>query len=391
MNKRQKISNSSSIATAIECSPSNPFCYDIPVIDLNDYDQHLMPYQDFITMYKSSQAVLFRNAIPRNHLKRNVPHRKAILQTEDIHELFQSLQEKDKGSWCIENSECGKGNHIDHAFLHTECQIAGYCSFLVQHDSKVKADLLTYKLPITNLPVFTTSPFSYGPCLWFFFGRTSCDNPENQNPSNTAAMQGRSFHTDSISHDGTWHYQLSGTKVWCLKPTEELIERWKIQYGKSYPKQYKDNRIECKEGDIFFVNTRLWWHRTDLPQSQVPSVSYARDVYLSKRSNDVEVFGEESSNNEMTNLDGIYAANAIEEGTIIFRESEMPDCELFRSSDPNCEIVELDDGSGAIVSIRNIKAGEFFTVLDSDEEDSVDEHDDSEGEDDFDENDDLEE
>ena len=42
--------------------------------------------------------------------------------------------------------------------------------------------------------------------------------------------------------------------------------------------------------------------------------------------------------------------------------------------DPNCEIVELDDGEGAIVSCKDIKSGEFFCVLESDDEsDDVDE------------------
>lgn len=44
-------------------------------------------------------------------------------------------------------------------------------------------------------------------------------------------------------------------------------------------------------------------------------------------------------------------------------------CQLHRTKEnPNCEVVELDDGEGAIVSCRDIKAGEFFCVLESDED-----------------------
>jgi U3 small nucleolar RNA-associated protein 6 len=71
----------------------------------------------------------------------------------------------------------------------------------------------------------------------------------------------------------------------------------------------------------------------------------------------------------LTNLDGLYAANDIEAGTVVFRESDMPDCELHRTNEnPNCEIVELEDGEGGIVSCRSIKAGEFFCIMESDDD-----------------------
>jgi hypothetical protein len=78
--------------------------------------------------------------------------------------------------------------------------------------------------------------------------------------------------------------------------------------------------------------------------------------------------------NNMTNLDGLYATNDVDEGTIIFKETSMPDCELHRSAtDPNCEVVELEDGTSAVVSSRPIAAGEFLCVAESsDEEDGMD-------------------
>jgi hypothetical protein len=76
----------------------------------------------------------------------------------------------------------------------------------------------------------------------------------------------------------------------------------------------------------------------------------------------------------MTDLDGLYATNDVEQGTIILKESNMPDCELHRSAtDPNCEVVELEDGTSAVVSSRPITAGEFLCVAESsDEEDGMD-------------------
>jgi len=71
----------------------------------------------------------------------------------------------------------------------------------------------------------------------------------------------------------------------------------------------------------------------------------------------------------MCNVDGLYVTNDIEEGVVIFTEDTMPDCSLHRSTEPNCEVVEMEDGMQAIVSTRPIKSGEFFCVANSDDED----------------------
>ena len=66
----------------------------------------------------------------------------------------------------------------------------------------------------------------------------------------------------------------------------------------------------------------------------------------------------------MANLDGLYASNRGEAGTIIFRDEDMPGYELHRTKvNPNCEVVEFENGSGTVVSCREIKAGEFFCLL----------------------------
>jgi hypothetical protein len=53
---------------------------------------------------------------------------------------------------------------------------------------------------------------------------------------------------------------------------------------------------------------------------------------------------------------------------------DMPDCALHRSvAGANCEVVELEDGTSAIVSFRDITVGEFFCVLESDSEDEEEE------------------
>ncbi len=297
----------------------------------------------------------------------------------------------------------------------------------------------------------------YGPCLWFFYGRNDAININNKNTNGTKSscsrtqqqepIEGRPEHTDCISHHGTWHYQLSGIKEWHLKPTEDLIKRMeKDQYGSSSgsgniskeelafwknenesddqgngsstcsntgsSSTRKKITIRCEEGDVLLVNTRLWWHSTTIPEQpldntmntaikrSVPSVSYARDIYLnwddddndeSNKSNNNgnspdtkklninhdpmnDIITSKNNEEDMTNLDGLYASNDIEAGTIIFTENDMPDCELHRTKkDANCEVIELEDGEGAVVSCRDIKAGEFFCLLESDEEEEEEE------------------
>jgi U3 small nucleolar RNA-associated protein 6 len=70
----------------------------------------------------------------------------------------------------------------------------------------------------------------------------------------------------------------------------------------------------------------------------------------------------------MSNVDGLYATDEIEAGTVIFTEETMPDGSLGRSSEPNCDRLELEDGQLAIVSSRDIAAGEFFCIAETDEE-----------------------
>eukprot|EP00587_Corethron_hystrix_P012029 CAMPEP_0113300700 /NCGR_PEP_ID=MMETSP0010_2-20120614/2218_1 /TAXON_ID=216773 ORGANISM="Corethron hystrix, Strain 308" /NCGR_SAMPLE_ID=MMETSP0010_2 /ASSEMBLY_ACC=CAM_ASM_000155 /LENGTH=117 /DNA_ID=CAMNT_0000154163 /DNA_START=126 /DNA_END=479 /DNA_ORIENTATION=- /assembly_acc=CAM_ASM_000155 len=116
-------------------------------------------------------------------------------------------------------------------------------------------------------------------------------------------------------------------------------------------------------------------------------MSYARDIFLScadekddDRTNRCDTGTENGTETAMTNLDGLYAADDIEEGTIIFTEASMPDCELPRHHDPNCHVVDLEDiGMMAVVSVKDIKAGEFFCVEETDDESEEDE-DDEEGE-----------
>mmetsp|Transcript_7652 Transcript_7652/g.22423 ORF Transcript_7652/g.22423 Transcript_7652/m.22423 type:complete len:531 (-) Transcript_7652:4822-6414(-) len=371
------------------------------------------------------------------------------LQWKDLSKIYESLEDSDKKSFCIENSvangsgggsaassvESNDNNKDDNdgkqdpsvpgsSFLSdsgTPTHPAGYCSFLVQNDEKALAAILE-RLPVTDPVARATRDshvssdnhgWGYEPCLWIFFGR----NP-NRGGGTAEDLQGRPEHTDQISHDGTWHYQLSGTKRWLLRPTPMLLRRWKRDEeenenkNKNTEKNENENetketatqndskdgidgendndnddddelppqlRIDCQQGDVLIVNTRLWRHQTVLPPQPDPSVSYARDFWIGgvppntkTAPNDGSLYAASASASgaAMTNVDGLYAMDDIEEDTVLFREDDMPDCELHRSKDnPNCKVVLLEDGLQAVVSARDIKAGEFFCIPDETDDD----------------------
>jgi hypothetical protein len=466
-------------------SSGTPKSVSIPTLQ-PDPNTGLIAAKTFFDAFNSYQAVYITNALglqhaePEGHTSRendvaddtegagaggdsNTPKPKCMLTWHDLHALFTSLNDKDKESWCIENE--GNNNNDDDgskkkktkqdaSFLHAQDDKnnaeRGYCSFIVQNEIKAMQSTLN-RTPIRDLPVAKEphtitegneesqhatareekgtessegernqqelTAMSYGPCLWFFFGRNN--KPQLQTP-----LQGRPEHTDSLAHDATWHYQLSGVKQWVIRPTLELLQRdgmpdWPLQQMendascKTNPLAKDDSSnnekvidqqqeaaqndaekcnsnggvpvtIECQQGDILIINTRLWWHQTLIPHQTDPSVSYARDVYFAESKGNSASGSVENANSGdgaaydtpptdadpvvMTNLDGLYAADAIDTSTIVFREDSMPDCELHRSLDPNCAVVELEDGTGAVVSLRPIAAGEFFCVAESDDE-----------------------
>ena len=360
--------------------------------------------------------------------------KRTIVTWKDLANVYHSLNMRDQQSWCVEtansmNKSCSdgyempSGNHDDenkkeinrtaqsessiapHEFLKPDIDRSksdvwkAYCSFLVQHD-KVQLSSLLKRLPLSELSWI--SNWRYEPCIWIFFGRNhfqptsgSClestsdesSQEKQEKDTNEDCLQGRPEHTDSISHDGTWHYQLSGMKRWLLRPTGKLLDHMsnnrksKLDRDRNSLDGDRDHedidysgwdestkfQVDCEEGDVIVINTRLWYHQTVIPPQMDPSVSYAIDFWT-------KCDNEASAPAEMTNVDGLYATNDIEEGTILFTEDTMPDCELHRSrTNPNCEVVELEDGTNAVVSICPITAGDFFCVLESSEDEDGEE------------------
>jgi len=299
-------------------------------------------------MYKNFQILHLRNATQTT--KRG----SKWLHWVDLGSIFEKLDRKDQESWCIETKGDLSSSSASDFLAANITGDRAYCSFLIQHDNTAYEAMLD-RLPFREIP---STEWNYEPAFWVFFGR---------NPLGNVSLEGRPDHTDSVTHDGTFHFQLSGEKKWSLRPTTELVSDVKERFPEANFSEDTRLRLTCKEGDVLVINTRLWFHCTSIPPQTRPSVSYARDFRFDN------LTASESGDGGMKNVDGLYATNDIEEGTVVFTETEMPDCELHRSStNPNCEVVELEDGTSAVVSTRTIAAGEFFCVAESSDEGSED-------------------
>jgi len=338
-------------------SPSHVQSAAIPVFDAESPD---FSPAAFLKAYQVFQVAHLKHATAPKRLRDN-----GTVTWKDLGQIFRRLNADDKKSWCVETKGVGNEEISPADFLKSKATDArAYCSFLIQKDVSTYEDVLS-RLPMKHL---SWAGWSYEPALWVFFGR---------NPLGNANLEGRPEHTDAVGHDGTWHYQLSGRKTWQLRPGSAMLRHLAQYLPIAFLDECSDEtrlRVDCLENDIIVVNTKLWLHQTSVPPQKRPSVSYARDFRFESKPVASKGTG------GMTNLDGLYATGDIEVGTIVFTEIDMPDCELYRSANPNCEVVQLEDGTSAVVSIREIASGEFFCVGKSEDEASSDD-DGREGED----------
>lgn len=153
---------------------------------------------------------------------------------------------------------------------------------------------------------------------------------------------------------------------------------------------------EVEEGDLFVINTRLWWHRTEIPgwgevgtkevgervvdRGDNVSISYARDIYL-----DGTQPAKDEDEMHMFSKDGAWATAFLPKGTVLLTEVDPPIGRTSVRADANCELVVVgvhdDDDSDeedsvggkprqlALFTTKDIEEGGFFTMLESDDDD----------------------
>jgi hypothetical protein len=202
-----------------------------------------------------------------------------------------------------------------------------YTSCVVQHDEKATEQLFA-ALPCGGAPPFllddrgrkagppdhtaagVRGQFHNAECAWIFIGQNAAEDDAGE------SMRGRPEHTDAISHSGTWHMQLAGSKVWSLRPNpaadwpagssaQEALQLVQRHGTKEPGSDVSRLRISCHAGDLLLLNTRLWFHSTQIPATVASagggsggggqaggvglplSMSVARDFYLGRNAKEL--------------------------------------------------------------------------------------------------------
>ncbi|KAJ1483621.1 hypothetical protein T484DRAFT_2573695 [Baffinella frigidus] len=259
------------------------------------HDLDELSADDALALYKRDQLLWLR--LPQAQGKRCAAFGMSSLQT--LHKQCPSLFQT---HWSIENpGEHEKEKLTPNAVFGPKGPPAGqyYVSSILQKDDAALKKFFA-KVPFAEAPLLKKAKATHDDGVWLFVG----SNPAAKTPSAgakpagkrkreeppSAALRGRPEHTDAVDHSGTWHVQLQGNKTWFVRPCADAHD-----WGSSPPVLEEGTpgvvqeargglrlRVDCEEGDLLLVNTRAWWHRTDIPPQEAPgfSMSYARDFYL---------------------------------------------------------------------------------------------------------------
>lgn len=376
--------------------------------------------EEIAAYYKKYQVVLIKGAVSN-----------ADGCMDQIRTLYQNASSMIENTFSVE-SKAGLRGHNEHTsadLFGSHLSPAGewYSSFISQaesgngsasHDDVINAaKTFSDELPVKTLEFLKKEKkVKYTSPVWVFVGH-------NDNKDETALLHGRPEHIDSVNHDGTFHFQSNGSKWWYIRPAEtpewgsQSLQLHEASSSNPAAKKQRGNttkpkaefadglprlKVVVEQGDILVINTRVWWHQTRIPYTGAEgySISYAIDFYCKdlrlpgkkaltsstkSESAQMKTPGSESvpdddndSDSEepdevaqgYSNVDGLYASRPLKSGEVVFYEEELPDCALPRSEEPNCEIVWLEDGRGALFALQDLQVGDWLTVAPSDSEDS---------------------
>ncbi|CAB9525372.1 UTP6, small subunit (SSU) processome component, homolog (yeast) [Seminavis robusta] len=236
-----------------------------------------------------------------------------------------------------------------------------YASTIIPHDTAALSDLLE-RLPSCSM-ILPDVHVTGG--AWIFCG---CTHSSSNKKKRKRPLVGRAEHVDEVPHSGTWHYQLKGNKTWLVRPHGQLFEA----QGKKVPALESTStttdttaggalrlRITVEEGDWFVLNTRIWYHCTELEGTRSDccccwSISVARHFYLP-----------------------IPCPRDTQKGEVVLEEDDIPD-DFPRTAileDVNCALAEVENEEEeddddpqqqttniVLVSTRDISQGELLCL-----------------------------
>lgn len=309
------------------------------------------------TLYKKHGLLLLKNAAQD----------KPLPGYDMMAEIFKNFPEVVDKTWCVENKQSGKLSPAEVFGGDSFRQGSYYSSFLMQ-GSETGMSCLLQKLPFAEPSMLMSEQYetSHEQCAWLFFGN-------NEDPM--TPLTGRAEHADSVEHAGTWHIQCSGKKTWIIRPLDNL-QLW-ADAGCRCPRLgttadfdgFRRLHVQCEQGDLLVINTRLWYHHTQLPHTSCPSLSVARDFRWTKDETTAgrraaEIAMSESGA-DLGNASVACAPEALDEGAVIFKERPLLAIQSNRDEYLSCDRCAVPIGPPSLhlalirkeVTRRDIEAG----------------------------------
>ena len=247
--------------------------------------------ESFLRLYKQHELVIIKRFAK---LEENVD---LVDHLRDLHASFPQLLDE---TFNVESTQSGSHGKSSSSSSTTLTQMLSelsnhrpanyYISVIVQDDQSM-LDKFFKPMPFSEphpLGLFHDN------CAWFFLGNAA----EHDGV-------GRSEHRDFIASSGSWHLQLRSTKVWHVRRSaqEEAME------------------IPVEAGDMIFINTYVWLHRTVLKQNaKEVNASVARDFWIEKEAFLHAQGPENSTSVHKTNVDNPWAKGDVEKGEVVFVE-----------------------------------------------------------------------
>jgi hypothetical protein len=248
-----------------------------------------------------------------------------------------------ENQWTVENSgDCTNDASLTPSTISKSLDRSFYVSTIIHRQDADALEQLVNLLPKTP-DVFQDLQITGG--AWLFMGHVGGESSNKRKRS----MVGRAEHVDEVSHSGTFHCQVAGTKTWWLRPHPELFDNppdVSLIPGAEKDKAWK-LKVQVQEGDVFCLNTKIWYHYTELPQDAEWSMSVARDFYLP-----------------------IPCPQDTSKGEVIWEEENIPD-DMPRTTEPNCALIQVqdeeededdDDGKIVLVALQDIPQGELLSI-----------------------------
>lgn len=290
--------------------------------------------------------------------RRNVASQEGLISFLDKHQSSCSTKftVENRGSF-EKDQDITPQTILDCSSTNNNQQSSFYVSTILRRRSE--GDALKDLVKMLPETVLSETLVSNGGA-WLFVGRHTSDGGNKRK----RPLVGRAEHVDEVTHSGTWHYQMSGTKTWWIRPHTAVwgdeagdVPDVSQILGATRQNSSSSSRgggggawclpVRVEEGDWFVLNTRIWYHRTEVEAANNWSVSVARDFYLP-----------------------LKAPRNVQEGEIVLEEDDIP-LDIPRSNEPNCGMAEIEENgqvSIVLIAMQDLTKGTPLTVADDDDD-----------------------